>query len=68
MMTADCKNIRSSRDILKQELDRMMNGVKELEAYENLIGQITLRLLKGSEILVQVCKTCWIGGNFPVGF
>jgi hypothetical protein len=40
MMTADCKNIRSSRDILKQELDRMMKGVKELEAYENLIGQI----------------------------
>jgi Flp pilus assembly protein TadD len=40
MMTADCKNVKDSKDILKQELERMLKGVKELEAYENVIEQI----------------------------
>jgi len=40
MMTADCKDIKSTKDKLKEQLDRMMKKVKELEAYENLIEQI----------------------------
>ncbi|MDB5205032.1 MAG: hypothetical protein JWR72_107 [Flavisolibacter sp.] len=40
MMKADCKNVKDSKDILKEALERMMKGVKELEAYENLIEQI----------------------------
>ena len=40
MMTADCKNIKDSKDILKETLERMMKDVKELEAYENVIDQI----------------------------
>lgn len=40
MMTADCKDIKNSKDILKEQLEKMMKGVKELEAYENVIEQI----------------------------
>ncbi len=40
MMTADCNNIKSTKDNLKEQLDRMTKKVKELEAYENLIEQI----------------------------
>jgi len=40
MMTADCNNIKSTKDKLKEQLDRMTKKVKELEAYENLIEQI----------------------------
>jgi Flp pilus assembly protein TadD len=40
MMKADCKNVKNSKDILKEALDKMMNGVKELEAYENIIEEI----------------------------
>ena len=40
MMSADCKNVKSSKDILKEKLEKMMKGVKELEAYENVIEQI----------------------------
>ncbi len=40
MMTSDCKNIRNSKDILREQLDKMMKGVKELEAYENVIEEI----------------------------
>ena len=40
MMSADCKNVKSSKDILKEQLERMMKGVKELEAYEHIIEQI----------------------------
>ncbi len=40
IMTADCKNVKNSKDKLKEELDRMMKSVKELEAYENVIEQI----------------------------
>ena len=40
MMTADCKNVRDSKDILKEALEKMMKGVRELEAYEHVIEQI----------------------------
>lgn len=40
MMKADCKNVKDSKDILKETLERMMKGVKELEAYEHVIEQI----------------------------
>jgi Flp pilus assembly protein TadD len=40
MMKADCKNVKNSKDILKEALEKMMKGVRELEAYENLIEQI----------------------------
>ncbi|MEO6358896.1 MAG: hypothetical protein ABIU77_23980 [Ferruginibacter sp.] len=40
MLSSDCDNIKSSKDILKKEIERMMKGVKELEAYENVIEQI----------------------------
>ncbi|WP_462221111.1 hypothetical protein [Ferruginibacter sp.] len=40
MMTADCKDIKDSKDILKEQLEKMMKGVKELEAYEHIIEQI----------------------------
>ncbi|HWR33078.1 MAG TPA: hypothetical protein VN451_06115, partial [Chitinophagaceae bacterium] len=40
MMTADCKNIKSTKDKLKEQLDRMMKSVKELESYEHVIEQI----------------------------
>ena len=40
MMTADCKNVKDSKDILKEALERMMKGVRELEAYEHVIEQI----------------------------
>ncbi|OSZ80262.1 hypothetical protein CAP36_03140 [Chitinophagaceae bacterium IBVUCB2] len=40
MMSSDCKNVRNSKDILKEQLERMMKGVKELEAYENVIEEI----------------------------
>ena len=40
MMTADCKNVKDSKDILKQEIERMLKGVKELEAYEHVIEEI----------------------------
>jgi hypothetical protein len=40
MMTADCNSIKNTKDKLKEQLERMMKKVKELEAYENLIGQI----------------------------
>lgn len=36
MMTADCKNVKSPKDKLKEQLDRMAKSVKELEAYEEL--------------------------------
>lgn len=40
MMSADCNDVRNSKDILKETLDKMMKKVKELEAYENIIEQI----------------------------
>ena len=40
MMKADCKNVKDSKDILKEALERMMKGVKELEAYEQVNEQI----------------------------
>ncbi len=40
MMTGDCKNVKSSKDILREQLERMMKGVKELEAYEHVIEEI----------------------------
>ena len=40
MMTADCNNIKSTKDKLKEQIDRMGKGVKELEAYEHVIEQI----------------------------
>ena len=40
MMKADCKNVKNSKDILKESLERMMKGVRELEAYEHVIEQI----------------------------
>jgi|SRR5665647_25533 len=36
MMTADCKNVKSPKDKLKEQLDRMTKSVKELDAYEEL--------------------------------
>jgi hypothetical protein len=36
MMTADCKNVKSPKDKLKEQLDRMAKSVKELDAYEEL--------------------------------
>jgi Flp pilus assembly protein TadD len=40
LMTADCKNVKDSKDILKEQIERMLKGVKELEAYEHVIEQI----------------------------
>lgn len=40
MLTADCKNVKTPKQNLKDQLDRMMKSVKELEAYENVIEQI----------------------------
>lgn len=40
MMTSDCNNIKSTKDKLKEQIDRMNKGVKELEAYEHVIEQI----------------------------
>jgi tetratricopeptide (TPR) repeat protein len=40
MMTADCKGVRNSKDILKEELDKMMKSVKELDAHEELLNEI----------------------------
>lgn len=40
MMSGDCNNVKSSKDILKKEIERMMKSVKELEAYEQVIEQI----------------------------
>ena len=40
MMTADCNDIKTTKQNLKDQLDRMMKGVKELEAYEHVIEEI----------------------------
>ena len=40
MLTADCKNVKTPKENLKDQLDQMMKKVKELEAYENVIEQI----------------------------
>ncbi len=40
MLTADCKNVKTPKENLKEQLDKMMKKVKELEAYENVIEQI----------------------------
>ncbi len=40
MMSSDCDDVKSSKDILKKELERMMKKVKELEAYEHVIEKI----------------------------
>ena len=40
MMTADCKNVKDSKDTLKEALERMIKGVRELEVYEHIIEQI----------------------------
>lgn len=40
MMTSDCNNVKSSKQKLKEELDRMMKNVKELQAYEKLMEEI----------------------------
>ncbi|MGF2410807.1 tetratricopeptide repeat protein [Ferruginibacter sp.] len=40
MMATDCDKVKSSKDILKKQLERMMKDVKELDAYENVIEQI----------------------------
>jgi len=39
-MTADCNDIKTTKQNLKDQLDRMMKGVKELEAYEHVIEEI----------------------------
>jgi tetratricopeptide (TPR) repeat protein len=36
LMTADCKNVKSPKDKLKEQMDKMMKSVKELDAYEDL--------------------------------
>ncbi len=36
MLTADCKNVKTPKENLKEELDRMMKKVKELERFEEL--------------------------------
>ena len=40
MLTADCKNVKTPKENLKDQLDQMMKKVKELEAYETVIEQI----------------------------
>ncbi len=40
MLTADCKNVKTPKENLKEQLEKMMKKVKELEAYENVIEQI----------------------------
>lgn len=40
MLTADCSNVKSAKDNLKEQLDRMMKKVKELEAFENMMEEI----------------------------
>jgi tetratricopeptide (TPR) repeat protein len=40
MMSSDCDDIKSSKDIFKKEMERMMKKVKELEAYEHVIEKI----------------------------
>lgn len=55
MMASDCNSVKSSKDILKKQLERMMKGVKELEAYENVIEQIKAleQKIAGQEALKQ---------------
>ena len=40
MMTADCKNVKDSKDILKVQIEKMLKDSKELDAYERVIEQI----------------------------
>ncbi|MFV0606092.1 MAG: hypothetical protein ACK5NK_09650 [Niabella sp.] len=40
MMKADCSNVKSSKQKLKEELERMMKKVKELQAHERLEEEI----------------------------
>lgn len=40
MMTADCKNVKTPRQNLKDQLEKMMKKVKELDAYENMMDEI----------------------------
>jgi hypothetical protein len=40
MMTADCKNVKTPKQNLKDQLEKMMKKVKELEAYENVMDEI----------------------------
>lgn len=36
MMSADCKSVKSPKEQLKESLEKMMKGVKELDAYNEL--------------------------------
>ena len=40
MMTGSCSNVKNSKDILKEKIEKMLKDVKELDAYENVIEQI----------------------------
>ncbi len=40
MMTADCKNAKTPKQNLKEQLEKMMKKVKELDAYENVMDEI----------------------------
>lgn len=40
MLTADCSGVRNSKDILKDEMEKMMKSIKELEAHEELLNEI----------------------------
>ncbi len=40
MLSSSCDDIKSSKDIFKKEMERMMKKVNELEAYEHVIEQI----------------------------
>lgn len=40
MLTADCSGVKSSKDILREQLDRMNKKIRELEAYNNMMDEI----------------------------
>lgn len=40
MLTADCKNVKTPKENLKDQLDKMMKKVRELDAFETMMDEI----------------------------